>query len=113
MKKIILLSLMVIFLACEKDETDTTSELKSLANTEWTGVMSDYYDGTVIVKGLSNREAALTVGAVTITFNYTYNPSLKTGTLTSEGSTFIFEIEGNKLLLTDSYGDSYNFMRTK
>lgn len=113
MKKIILLSLMVLLFACEKDEAGTTSELKSLTNTEWTGVMSDYFDGTVVVKVTSNKEATMTAGVVTVAFNYTYNSTLKTGTLTTEGETFIFEIDGNKLILTDPYGDSYNFTRTK
>ena len=114
MKKVILLTLLATLLfACEKDDPASTDGLKSLANTEWTGVMSDYFDGTVVVKVISSTEATMTAGVVTVAFNYTYNSTLKTGTFTTEGNTFIFEIEGNKLMLTDSYGDTYSFTRTK
>lgn len=113
MKKVILLTLLAVLFACEKDDTKPTDELKSLSGTEWTGSMPDYYAGSVVVKVESSTKATLTAGATTVTFSYTYNSTLKTGTLTAEGDTFTFEIEGNSLTLTDPYGDSYNFTRTK
>ena len=99
--------------ACEKEDPSATDELKSLAGTEWTGTMPDYYDGAVVVKVNSQTMATITVESITVTFSYTYNSSLQTGTLTSEGDTFTFEIIGNKLTLTDPYSDTYSFTRTK
>jgi len=80
---------------------------------KWTGTMPDYYDEAVVVKVISQTKATFTVGSTTATFSYTYNSSLQTGTLTSEGDTFTFEIVGNKLILTDPYSDTYSFTRTK
>jgi hypothetical protein len=113
MKKVLLFSLLaLLFLSCEKEDKPA-DELKSLAGTEWTGSMPDYYDGSVVVKGISSSKATLTAGVTTVAFNYTYNSTLKTGVLTSEGVTFTFEITGNSLKVTDEYNDSYNFTRTK
>lgn len=113
MKKVILFTLLAVLFACEKEETKTTDELKSLVGTEWTGTMPDYFDGAVLVKVISQTQATFTVNSVTVTFSYTYNSSLQTGTLTSEGDTFTFEISGNTLILTDPYSDTYNFTRIK
>ena len=84
-----------------------------MVGTEWTGTMPDYFDGAVLVKVTSQTQATFTVGTVTVTFGYTYNSTLLTGTLTSEGDTFTFEISGNTLILTDPYSDTYSFTRTK
>jgi len=113
MKKVILFTLLALLFACEKEDPSVTDELKSLAGTEWTGTMPDYYDEAVVVKVISQTKATFTVGSTTATFSYTYNSSLQTGTLTSEGDTFTFEIVGNKLILTDPYSDTYSFTRTK
>lgn len=113
MKKVFLFVLLSVLIACEKDEPKSTDELKSLAGTEWTGTMPDYFDGAVVVKVISATQATFTVGSTTVTFSYTYNSTLQTGTLTSEGNTFTFEINENSLILTDSYSDTYNFTRTK
>ena len=113
MKKVILFTLLAVLFACEKEDQTSTDELKSLVGTEWTGTMPDYFDGAVLVKVTSQTQATFTVSSVTVTFSYTYNSSLQTGTLTSEGDTFTFEISGNTLILTDPYSDTYNFTRTK
>ena len=113
MKKVILFTLLAVLCACEKEDQTSTDELKSLVGTEWTGTMPDYFDGAVLVKVISQTQATFTVSSVTVTFSYTYNSSLQTGTLTSEGDTFTFEISGNTLILTDPYSDTYNFTRTK
>ena len=113
MKKVILFTLLALLFACEKEDPSATDELKSLAGTEWTGTMPDYYDGAVVVKVISQTKATLTAGSMTVTFSYIYNSSLQTGTLTSEGETYTFEIKGNKLTLTDPYSDTYSFTRTK
>ena len=113
MKKVILFTLLAVLFACEKEDSSATDELKLLAGTEWTGTMPDYYDGAVMVKVTSQTKATLTAGSMTVTFSYTYNSSLQTGTLTSEGNTFTFEIDGNRLILTDPYSDTYSFTRTK
>lgn len=113
MKKVILFTLLALLFACEKEDPSSTDELKSLAGTEWTGTMPDYYDGAVMVKVISQTKATFTVGSTTVTFSYTYNSSLQTGTFTSEGYTFTFEITGNTLILTDPYSDTYRFTRTK
>lgn len=113
MKKVLLFTLLALLFACEKEDSGTTDELKSLVGTEWTGTMPDYYDGAVVAKVISQNQATLTAGSTTVTFSYTYNSSLQTGTLTSEGNTFTFEITGNTLILTDPYSDTYNFTRTK
>ena len=114
MKKVILLSLLAVLFACEKDDTVVSAdELRSLTNTEWIGVMLDYYNGMVVVKVISNTEATMTAGVLTMSFNYTFDSSLKTGTLTSEGNTFIYEVMENTLILSDSYGDKYYFTQRK
>lgn len=113
MKKVILISLLVLLFACEKEETKQTDELKSLANTEWVGTMPDYFDGTVTVKVVSSSQATFTVNSAVVTLNYTFNTTLKTGTFNSEGYTFTFEIKGNTLVITDPYSDMYSFTRTK
>lgn len=114
MKKILFVLAIALFaISCEKEESVKTDELKSLKGTEWVGTMPDYFNGTVLVKVTSDIQATFTVSSLAITFNYTYNSSLKTGTLTSEGDTFTFEIKGNTLTLTDPYSDKYSFTRTK
>ncbi|MDD4777402.1 MAG: hypothetical protein PHV53_03835 [Fermentimonas sp.] len=111
---LIVLAIALTFVGCEKDETKQTDELKSLKGTEWVGTMPDYFENNVvIVKVLTDNQATFTISSVTIAFNYTYNSALKTGTLTSEGETFTFQVNGNILTLTDPYSDTYSFTRTK
>ena len=114
MKKVLIVLAVVLFaIGCEKEDSVKTDDLKSLKGTEWVGTMPDYFNGAVLVKVSSETQATFTVGSLTITFSYSYNSSLKTGTLTSDGDIFTFEIKGNSLILTDPYSDTYTFTRTK
>lgn len=104
--------LLAVLFACEKEDVDA-DDLKSLAGTEWTGAMPDYYTGSVVIKVISDTQATITAGDTSIPFTYTYNSSLQTGVIESGGITFIFEIDDNNLKVIDDYGSTYNFIRTK